>query len=106
MKKKLVILLLLSTVKVYANNLVPLYPNNVCANSYLYENEANIFHPYKLADANISTSYVESVIGNGVGTKITYTYFNVEEIIGIEIANGFQENRELFDANSKVKRIG
>lgn len=82
-----------------------LYPFSIKSTSYLIEDSRHIYHPYKLYDNNVSTSYSESLDGDGNGCKLFFYFQETVEINQIHFVNGFQENLDYYLLNNRAKSI-
>lgn len=92
-------------INIFAEENKIIYPYEIKSSSYLIENTNFIFHPYNLYDTNTKTVYAESVLGDGIGTKIEFLFEDIINLKAIEIFNGFQMTDNGFNENNRVKSI-
>lgn len=60
----------------------------------------------RLIDGDISTAWVEGMPGQGVGASVSIEFDGEYLINGIKINAGYQKNDELYNKNSRPKKIG
>ncbi len=89
---------------------------NVEASSWLKDKADDLYDPWKAADGEYNTAWVEGVEGSGVGEWIKFTFSehwkakrkdtDIKWISRVSIINGLAASRSLYYANNRVKRIG
>jgi F5/8 type C domain len=85
----------------------PAGKDTYCVSSVLRQDAVNSYNygPESLFDGKDSTAWVEGVDGQGIGEWIVVEFDTPRLVRGIEIANGYNKDRDLFFKNSRVKEL-
>jgi hypothetical protein len=63
------------------------------------------YGPESLFDRALDTAWVEGVPGQGIGQWIVIEFDGLRLVKGIEINNGYNKDRDIYEKNSRVKEI-
>lgn len=78
----------------------------VCVSSILEPQLGSRYGSINLTDGRSSTAWVEGAAGDGVGEYIAIEFDAPVSISGMEVANGYGKNADLFEKNSRVRNFG
>ncbi len=68
-------------------------------------NEFKVFSPYRAADGDKETAWVEGASGDGIGESLRVAFPCSTEVKGFSIMNGYCKTRDTFQRNNRVKRL-
>jgi len=76
-----------------------------CVSSVLKPDNVNIYTygPENLFDDALDTAWVEGVPGQGVGQWIVVAFDQIRLVKSIEINNGYNKDRDIYQKNGRVK---
>lgn len=78
---------------------------DVSASSVLTQDGNNTYFVNNIKDNNLSTAWVEGVNGLGIGENINFEFNGSQKVSGMAIANGYCKSNNIFDKNSRVKKV-
>ncbi|CAN7451040.1 hypothetical protein LJR030_004652 [Rhizobium sp. LjRoot30] len=77
----------------------------VCVSSILEPQLGSRYGSVNLTDGRGSTAWVEGAAGDGIGEYIAIEFDAPVSISGMEVANGYGKNADLFEKNSRVRNF-
>jgi hypothetical protein len=76
-----------------------------CATSVLAPQAGNSYVVGNLFDGNLATAWVKGRPGSGIGEWVVVEFAGSRVVKSVGIANGYQKNPEVFQANSRVRKL-
>jgi hypothetical protein len=76
-----------------------------CATSVLAPQAGNNYAVGNLFDGNLATAWVKGRPGSGIGEWIVVEFAGGRLVRSLSIANGYQKSSEVFQANSRVRKL-
>jgi len=80
-------------------------PRAVSASSTLEATSTNNYRPTNLLDGDPTTAWNEGAEGPGVGQWVRFAFSEPLTLARMEIANGYQKDKERFQGNVRVKSL-
>jgi hypothetical protein len=80
-------------------------PRAVSASSTLEATSTNNYRPTNLLDGDLTTAWNEGAEGPGVGQWVRFEFSEPLTLARMEIANGYQKDKERFQGNVRVKSL-
>ncbi|PWE55746.1 hypothetical protein DEM27_13800 [Metarhizobium album] len=77
----------------------------VCVSSILEPQFGNRYGSLNLTDGRKSTAWVEGASGDGIGEYVAVEFDAPVIVSGLEIANGYTKNSDIFDKNNRVRNL-
>ena len=85
--------------------LVPEEGAKLCVSSVLKSQKGNQYGPENMFDGDPGTAWVEGVDGDGVGEAIVIRFDEPEDVVTIEIRNGYNKNSDIFAKNNRISAV-
>jgi len=76
-----------------------------CATSVLAPQAGNSYAVGNLFDDNLATAWVKGRPGSGIGEWLVVEFAGSRLVRSVGIANGYQKSSEVFQANSRVRKL-
>jgi hypothetical protein len=80
-------------------------PASITASSVLKATASNNYRPTNLLDGDLATAWNEGAEGPGIGEWVKLEFSRQITLTRIEIANGYQKDKDRFVGNPRVKSL-